>query len=429
MTMNILIVGSGAREHAIAWKLAQSPHQPILYFAPGNPGMETLGQRLNIPVTDMNALRLFALKEKIDLTVVGPEVPLSMGITDLFRQEGLAIFGPTQAAAQLESSKVFSKQFMQKHQIPTAPYVYCQSEAEALEALDDFEAPYVIKEDGLAAGKGVTVAKTLDEAKQAIVTAFKKRMPVVIEGFMTGQELSVLAFCDGNTLLPCIAAQDFKRIGTGNTGANTGGMGAYAPVPLATPQLMQTIQRTILEPTLAGLQADHLLYQGILYFGLMIDDSQTPRVVEYNARFGDPETQVVLPLMEDDLLEVMLATGRQTLNTYQPQGLRFASNQKAVTVVLASQGYPGEYETGKQITFPQVLPEAIMIFHAGTKRMPDQSVVSHGGRVLSVTGTGEGYEQVTQKIYQSIDTIQFEGKTFRTDIAANPTIATATAST
>lgn len=423
MAMKVLIVGSGGREHAIAWKLAQSKHHPELYFAPGNPGMTKLGKRLNIPVTDINALHLFALREKIDLTVVGPEVPLAMGIADLFKEAGLAIFAPSKSASRLESSKAFSKQLMANHQIPTAGYCFCQSEPEALEALKQFKAPYVIKEDGLAAGKGVTVALTLNEAESAITRAFSKSMPVVLEEFMQGQELSVLAFCDGKTILPCVAAQDFKRIGEGNTGPNTGGMGAYAPVPLATPELLKSIVDNILLPTLNGLQQDGILYQGILYVGLMIDEHQNPRVVEYNVRFGDPETQVVLPLMEEDLLEVMLATVNQTLSTYKEKGLAFSSDNKAVTVVLASQGYPGEYETGKPITFPGTHEDQINIFHAGTKQLPDQSVVTSGGRVLSVTATDISLDAAAQKAYAAVDTIEFEGKTFRKDIAKSPAMA------
>ena len=420
--MKILLIGNGGREHAIAWCLSQSRHQPELYFAQGNPGMQELGQRLDIDVTDLQGLLRFAQKENINLTVVGPELPLSMGLADLFHQHGLKVFGPVQAGAQMEFSKAFAKKLMLDNGIPTAQYRFCEREADALATLNEFSAPFVIKEDGLAAGKGVTIAETQYQAEAAIVAAFQKQMPVVIEEFMHGQELSVLAFCDGKTVLPCIAAQDYKKAGEGNTGPNTGGMGAYAPVPLATPELMARIQSTVLEPTVKALQAQGITYQGILYAGLMITPDGTPKVVEFNARFGDPETQVVLPLLADDLVDLMLATVNQTLHEYAPTGLRFQTNTSAVTVVLTAAGYPGDYPKGQPIAFPQYLETDTLIFHAGTKVLPDQRKVTHGGRVINVTGMGASLEEARQRAYAVVQQIQFEGKTFRRDIAAQPTL-------
>ncbi|WP_303673904.1 phosphoribosylamine--glycine ligase [Vampirovibrio chlorellavorus] len=421
--MKILLIGNGGREHAIAWTLSQSPHQPQLYFAQGNPGMQELGQRLDIEPTDIQGLLIFAEREGIDLTIVGPELPLSLGIVDRFQEKGLAIFGPTQAGAQLESSKAFAKALMAKANIPTAGYRFCQTQPEALQALQEFTAPYVIKEDGLAAGKGVTIAQARAEAEQAIAQAFQKEMPVVIEEFMQGQELSILAFCDGQTILPCIAAQDYKKVGENNTGPNTGGMGAYAPVPLATPALIATVQQTVLEPALKALKAEGIDYKGILYAGLMITPDGAAKVVEFNARFGDPETQVVLPLLADDLVELMLATVNGELHRYAPTGIRFKPGQWAMTVVLTAGGYPGDYPTGTPIFFPQYLNNDVHIFHAGTRVLPDQSKVTAGGRVLNVTGIAENLEEARRKAYEIAGKIRFEGKYYRRDIAAEPAMA------
>ena len=426
--MKILLIGNGGREHAIAWRLSQSRYQPELFFASGNPGMQELGQRLDIEVTDLQGLLLFAQREGIDLTVVGPELPLSLGLADLFQQHGLTVFGPVKAGARMEFSKAFAKKLLLDHAIPTAQYRFCETEQEAMDALADFVPPYVIKEDGLAAGKGVTIALQREQAVAAIQTAFQKEMPVVIEEFMSGQELSVLAFCDGKTILPCIAAQDYKKAGEGDTGPNTGGMGAYAPVPLATPDLMARIQRDILEPTLQALQDQGIDYRGILYAGLMITPAGEPKVVEFNVRFGDPETQVVLPLLEEDLVEVMLATANQTLHQYLPQGLCFKPETYAVTVVLTAAGYPGDYEKGQPISLPSHLDNQSLIFHAGTRVLPHQNselnpdlnVVTNGGRVLNVTGLGATLAEARAAAYETVSRIRFEGKAFRTDIAAQP---------
>lgn len=423
--MKILLVGNGGREHAIAWSLSQSRHQPQLFFAQGNPGLAELGQRLDIEPTDIQGLLLFAQREKIDLTVVGPEVPLSLGLGDRFRAAGLKVFGPNQDGARLEASKAFAKELMAKHNIPTARYGVYTNYQSAIAALQNYQPPYVIKEDGLAAGKGVTIAENLDQAVAAIEQAMQKEIPVVIEEFMQGQELSVLAFCDGKQAIPCIAAQDYKRALDGNVGPNTGGMGAYAPVPLATPELMQRVQREILQPTVNALRSAGIDYRGILYAGLMISPDGTPKVVEFNARFGDPETQVVLPLLQDDLVDLMLAVAQGDLSPYAG-GLRFQPDTCAVTVVLTSQGYPGDYPTGVPIFFPQYLSLDTHIFHAGTRLakpsegFPEQTKVTAGGRVLNVTGLGKSLAEARQRAYAVADQIKFETKTCRRDIAAIP---------
>ncbi|WP_373532340.1 phosphoribosylamine--glycine ligase [Vampirovibrio sp.] len=418
--MKILLIGNGGREHALAWSLSQSRHQPQLYFAQGNPGMQALGQRLDIEMSDLNGLLLFAEREQIDLTIVGPELPLSLGIVDRFREKGLKIFGPDQAGAQMESSKVFAKDLMAEANIPTAGYRFCTTQAMALQSLDEFQAPYVIKEDGLAAGKGVTIAQNRHGAELAIQAAFQKEMPVVIEEFMQGQELSILAFCDGKTVLPCIAAQDYKKAGEGNTGPNTGGMGAYAPVPLASQALIDRVQQDVLKPTLQALQAKGINYRGILYAGLMISPAGEPKVVEFNARFGDPETQVVLPLLNEDLVDLILATVEGKLDQYAATGLQFKPNQCAITVVLTAAGYPGPYESGKPISIPAHVSNDVHIFHAGTRVLPDQSQVTAGGRVLNITALGQTLEEARAKAYEIADQIHFEGKYYRRDIAAEP---------
>lgn len=415
----VLIIGSGGREHALALKLSESRLHPELHFAPGNPGMEPLGQRLEIAVDDIQGLLLHARREGFDLTVVGPEAPLAAGIVDAFKAAGLPIFGPDRAGAQLEASKHFAKELMTEAGVPTAGYAYCTTQDEALSALERFAPPYVIKEDGLAAGKGVTVTASKDEAEAAIEQAMTKHMPVVIEEFLRGEELSVLALCDGTTVLPLVSAQDFKRAGEGDTGPNTGGMGAYAPVPLATPDIMAAIQNRVLSPMLKTLRNRGVDYRGVLYAGLMVPPEGEPNVVEFNVRFGDPETQAVLPLLDEDLLELLLACANGTLDDYAKRGLRF-KNRAAVTVVLTAAGYPGAYEKGRPIRFPDTLPEGSHLIHAGTKKMPDQTIVTNGGRVLNAVGLGETIEQARERAYQLADSVAFEGKTLRRDIAETP---------
>ncbi len=419
--MRILLIGNGGREHALADALSRSRHQPELFFAQGNPGMRELGQRLDIELTDLNGLLLFAQREQIDLTIVGPELPLALGLADRFREAGLKVFGPGQAGAQLESSKAFAKDLMARYDIPTARYVNCTLDRHAtLQALEEFEPPYVIKENGLAAGKGVTIAENLNQAVAAIDAALQKEMPVVIEEFMQGQELSILAFCDGQSIVPCIAAQDFKKVGENNTGPNTGGMGAYAPVPLATPELIARVQREVLQPMVDALKAENIPYQGILYAGLMITPAGDPRVVEFNVRFGDPETEAILPLLEDDLVDLMLATVDGQLAPYAGRGIRFKEGGHAVTVVLTSECYPGDYRTGLPIRFPQYISNDAHVYHAGTKTLPDQTVVTNGGRVLNVVGVGHSLAEARRKAYELAGQICYETLYYRKDIAAQP---------
>ncbi|MDX2086173.1 MAG: phosphoribosylamine--glycine ligase [Candidatus Melainabacteria bacterium] len=415
--LNVLLIGSGGREHAIAQALAESPFQPKLFFAPGNPGMETLGQRLEIEATDVQGLLIHAKRSGIDLVVVGPEAPLTLGLVDALAKEGIPVFGPSQAAARLEGSKQFAKTMMQAAGIPTAGHHFCTTLADALAALNDFQPPYVIKEDGLAAGKGVTIAQNRAEAEQAIETAMQKKMPVVIEEFMAGEELSVLAFCDGQHALPLVSAQDFKRVGEGHTGPNTGGMGAYAPVPFVTPSLMAQIQAEVLNPLVAAMARQGTPYRGILYAGLMIGPDGTPRVVEFNVRFGDPETQVVLPLLEEDLLALMWASAHGNLSAYAATGLRCKRYGAAVTVVAASQGYPGPYTTGMPITLPEHSPKSVRLTHAGTRRLPSGQLVTSGGRVLTVTGLGDSLTDARRLAYEALAHVRFEGLYYRRDIA------------
>lgn len=416
--MKVLVVGSGGREHALALKLSESHHQPELHFAPGNAGMDNLGQRLEIEATDIQGITLQARREKYDLIVVGPEAPLANGITDFLKREGFNVFGPNQQGAQLEASKNFAKQMMAKYNVPTAQYKYCDSKETALNALESFNPPYVIKEDGLAAGKGVTVTSDKSEAIAAIESAFDKKMTVVLEEFLKGEELSVLAICDGLRAVPMISAQDFKRLGENNEGPNTGGMGAYAPVPLATQAVLERVQNDVLTPMMTGLRAEGIDYRGVLYAGLMIDGESNPNVVEFNVRFGDPETQVVLPLLDDDLIDVMMASVRGDLSAYE-SGFRF-KGQSAVTVVLVSEGYPGSYLKGHKIEIPMELAEGTQVIHAGTKKMPDGSLVTNGGRVINCVAQAESLEAAREKALQLADAVQFEGKFYRTDIAKVP---------
>ena len=414
--MKVLVIGSGGREHAIAHTLSQSSLKPELHFAPGNAGMNSLGQRLDIQADDLQSLLIQAQREQYDLTVVGPEAPLALGLVDLFTDNQLPVFGPCQAAAQLEASKAFAKELMAEAGIPTAPYHHAQTLEDALEALERFSSPYVIKEDGLAAGKGVTVTDQKAEATAAIERGFAKGGTVVLEGFLEGQELSVLALCDGERALPLVSAQDFKRVGEGNTGPNTGGMGAYAPVPFVTDTLMQTVQEQILQPVLEVMKQRGTPYKGVLYAGLMINSAGEPSVVEFNCRFGDPETQVVLPLLAVDLLPLLQASAAGDLSAYEQTPLA-QSGQHAVTVVMAAKGYPGNYEKGLPLSIPDALPDGVHVFHAGTKITPDQQLVTNGGRVLNVTAFGASLTEAREKAYAAVQQIDFSEGFYRVDIA------------
>lgn len=425
--MNLLLVGGGGREHALAWKLRQSPRVERLFVAPGNGGTATLAgvENVSLRADDVPSLRDFALQNKIGLVVVGPEAPLAAGLADACLAAGLPVFGPVQAAAQLESSKEYSKQFMLRHAIPTAHAATFSDFESARAYVATLPALPVIKASGLAAGKGVILPATPQEADAALRTmlvegAFGEAGAVVlVEERLTGPEVSVLAFCDGRTARVMPAAQDHKRLLDGDQGPNTGGMGAFAPSPLLTPELLATVEEQVLQPVLDGMAAQGTPYVGVLYAGLMLTPDG-PRVLEFNCRFGDPETQVILPLLESDLAELMLACVEGRLHEVEPLWRR----QAAVTVVLAAGGYPGDYGTGDPISGLAAAEAAgCLVFHAGT-RLADGVARTAGGRVLTVTGVGESITQAQQRAYAGVDCISFAGAHARRDIAAK---ATATA--
>ncbi|MDE3223898.1 MAG: phosphoribosylamine--glycine ligase [Nitrospirota bacterium] len=418
--MKILVIGSGGREHALVWKLAQSPRVSSIVCAPGNAGIEQLARCVPIKADDVAALKAFVTAEKIDLTVVGPEAPLAAGIVDEFRKAKLRIFGPTRGAAQIEASKSFTKDLLVRHRIPTAAARSFDALKPALDYLERHPLPLVVKADGLAQGKGVVIATTREQAVQAVRDMLERDTfgqagrRVVIEEFLDGEELTLMAFADGKTVVPMVGAQDHKRVGDGDTGPNTGGMGAYAPAPLATPALRETVLQQVLRPTIEALSKMGSPFQGVLYAGLMIVRGQ-PYVLEFNARFGDPETQVVLPLLKTDLVTVLEAVVEHRLDQLPIEW----HDRAAVCVVLTAGGYPGAYATGTPITG---LPDAsgsseVVVFHAGTKRQ-DGTVVTAGGRVLGVTATGRGLAEARDRAYGQARAISFDGCHFRSDIGA-----------
>lgn len=418
--MKILIIGNGGREHAIGRKLASSPRKPTLIFAPGNPGMEELGSCFAVGSDDFRGLLSLAQSQKVDLTIVGPEQPLVGGLVDMFRESGMKIFGPDKAAAQLEGSKAFSKDFMARHGIPTATYKTFRALEPAKTWLREAGAPIVVKASGLAGGKGAVVCMTLPEAESALNSMLGPKAvfgaagsEVVMEEFMEGEEASVFALCDGENFVVLPAAQDHKRVGDGDTGPNTGGMGAYAPAPLMSPELLEVTARTIIKPTLDGMRKEGMPYRGILFVGLMVT-RQGPKVVEYNCRFGDPETQVVLPVLREDLLDLVLASLDGTLGSMKVA----PAKEWAAVVVMASKGYPGSYETGLPISgLEQVafLQDSHAI-HAGTKRLQGR-LVTAGGRVLGMVGQGPTLQTAIQAAYAGTAKVEFPGAQFRTDIA------------
>ncbi len=416
--MKVLIVGGGGREHAIAWKLNQSPKVDELLCAPGNAGIGQIARCFpEVKATDLDGMLDLARREKVDFVVVAPDDPLALGMVDRLEAAGIPAFGPVAAAAQLEASKVFSKGLMKKYNIPTAKYQVFTDAQAAMDYVRQQGAPIVVKADGLALGKGVVVAQSVEEAEQAIKSMMLDKVfkesgsRVVIEECMVGREVTCLCFTDGNTILPMPASQDHKRAFDGDLGPNTGGMGAFAPSPLMSPGLMETVRKTILEPTLAALKGEGICFKGVLYVGLMLTEAG-PKVVEYNARFGDPETQVVLPLMESDLMEAFMACREGTLDRAD---VRFGSGA-AACVVLASGGYPVKYETGKPIAgIEQAEENGAIVFHAGTK-MENGQLVTAGGRVLNVSCVADTLPQAVQAAYAALKPIRFEGMHFRTDI-------------
>jgi phosphoribosylamine--glycine ligase len=415
--LKVLVIGSGGREHALAWKLAQSSLVTKLFCCPGNGGMAQIAEIVNIDHNNYTAIADFAQNQGIDLTVVGPETYLAGGLVDLFQRKGLKIYGPTQAAARLESSKAFAKDFMAKYQIPTASFKVFTAPGEAKAYLGKVGVPVVVKADGLAAGKGVIVAFDLETAKQAVDQIMTGRVfgasgaQVIIEEYLEGEEVSILAFCDGKTGIPMLPVQDHKRIGAGDTGPNTGGMGTYAPTTVFTDTVAVQVTNRILKPTLQAMQAESAPFVGVLFLGLMIT-KDGPKVIEYNARFGDPETQVVLPLLEADLAQIFL---KSIAGELTPDLVKWRPNTTAVCVVAASGGYPGEYPTGRVIKGLDQVKDSL-IFHAGTKHASAGDLVTSGGRVLNVVHLGRNIEEAVKGVYRDLQLIHFDGIYYRPDI-------------
>jgi phosphoribosylamine--glycine ligase len=416
--LTILVVGGGAREHTLVWKLAQSPKTKEIYAAPGNAGTARIAHNLDIKAEDIEALLKFAKENRIDLTVVGPENPLAAGIVDRFQSAGLAIFGPSQKAAEIESSKVFAKELMQKHGIPCARSASFSDFEQAKEYLQNQKPPIVIKADGLAAGKGVIIAESLKEAREALASMMQSKAfgaagdRVVIEEHLFGREMSFFIFTDGRTIIPMVPACDYKRIFDGNQGPNTGGMGSYSPPPFYNEALRHIIIKTIMEPVVLALADEGRPYKGTLYGGLMITNN-VPKVIEFNARLGDPETQVVLPRLKTDLLDIMLAV---VDNKLEQINIDFNDNA-CVGVVMASGGYPGNYKTGFPISGLDDVDKDTMVFHAGTKLSLEGQALTSGGRVLTVAATGKTLAEAREKVYKNISRIYFEGCYYRKDIA------------
>jgi phosphoribosylamine--glycine ligase len=417
--MKALVIGSGGREHAIVWRLAQSRLVDKIFCCPGNAGIAEIAECIDADPLDFQKFIDLVRYEWIDLTIVGPELPLAKGIVDAFQREGLRVFGPNSAAARLESSKVFAKEFMKRHKIPTADYRVFNSLTQAEEYLRMKGAPIVVKADGLAAGKGVFVAKSLDEALHAVRLMLKERIfgdaadRVVIEEHLEGEEASFMVLTDGNTIVPMASSQDHKRVYDRDEGPNTGGMGAYSPAPIVTNALEEVVMRDVIYPTINGLKSEGITYKGVLYAGLMIKD-QRPFVLEFNCRLGDPETQPVLCRLESDLLDIAKAVTEGRLHEKE---VRWGNNA-SVCVVLASKGYPGEYEKEKPIEGLDRVKSMkdVVVFHAGTD-FKDGRYVTKGGRVLGVTAIGSDIATARQRAYEAVGHISFEGMHYRRDIA------------
>jgi phosphoribosylamine--glycine ligase len=416
--MKILIIGAGGREHALAWKLKQSPEVTEIFTAPGNPGTALLGKNIDIQVDDIDGLKAFALENDIGLTVVGPELPLTLGIVDSFAAAGLKAFGPSKAAAELEGSKAFSKEIMERYSIPTAAYKEFTDAALAKSYIQECARPLVVKADGLAAGKGVILCQTTKEAEDAVLLIMKDKAfgeagtKIIVEDFLAGEEASFLAICDGSTALPLAPAQDHKAIFEGDTGPNTGGMGAYTPTPALDKALQTRVMDAIIHPMLQAMTKEGRPYKGVLYAGLMIHDSEI-KVLEFNCRFGDPEAQPILMRLKSDLLPILLASVDGTLNTIEAEW----DERTAVCVVISSKGYPGSYQKGDAISG---LDDAnsiddVVVFHAGTSEQGGK-VITSGGRVLGVTGLGAGIKEAINNTYKAVNLIKFDGAYHRRDI-------------
>ena len=416
--MKIMVVGSGGREHALVWKLHSSSRVKKMYAAPGNAGISKLAECVEIQSEDLAGLADFAKRNSIDLTVVGPELPLTLGIVDEFEKKDLGVFGPSKAAAMIEGSKAFAKEFMKKYHIPTASFKVFEKPDEAIDFVKSSDMPLVIKADGLAAGKGAFITEDVNSGISAVQKIMVEKTfgdagnRVVVEDFLEGEEVTILAFADGKTILPMPSSQDHKKIYDGDRGPNTGGMGAYAPAPIVDDRMMKCIYDEILEPTVLGLEREGRPFKGILYAGLVLT-ARGPKVMEFNCRFGDPETQVVLPLLKSDLAEILMSIVEGELSLEEVEW----TEDFAVCVILASAGYPGKYEKGKEIFGLGKAEGAkdVLIFHAGTKK-DRQKLLTNGGRVLGVTALGRDVEEAIGKAYGAVEKINFNGVQFRRDI-------------
>ncbi len=415
--MRVLVIGSGGREHVLCWKLEQSVKVEKVYCAPGNAGTALSAENVGINMAEHNEVASFCKEKGVDLVVVGPEAPLAVGIADVLRKEGIKVFGPGYAGARLESSKIFAKELMGEYGIPTAGFRIFDHMEKAKEYLSKASYPVVVKAYGLAAGKGVIIALDKEEALHAAEDMLEKKVfggageQIIIEEFLEGEEASILAVTDGENIVPLVTSQDHKRVDDGDTGPNTGGMGAYSPAPVITEELYDRIMNEILIPTVKGLKEEGIAYRGVLYAGIMITP-EGPKVLEYNVRFGDPETQVVLPRMRSDLAELLMAAAsgdlRQVTIDWDPRD--------HVCVVLASGGYPGAYEKGKKISgLEEAAAEGALVFHAGT-RNEDGQIITSGGRVLGIVGCGKGIEEAVSNTYKGVEKIKFDGMHYRRDI-------------
>ena len=415
--MKVLIIGGGGREHALAWKISQSPTVKKIYVAPGNGGTALDKIIENIDITDIQELISFSIKQKIDLTVVGPEAPLAIGIVDAFRKNNLAIFGPTKAAAQLESSKEFSKIFMARHNIPTAKFATFKDTNSAHDYLQNNPAPIVIKADGLASGKGVVVAMTDEEAHEAVDSMLSEKIygsagtKIIIEEFLEGEEASFIVICDGSTILPLDSSQDHKRLLDNDAGPNTGGMGAYSPAPLVTDEVNKKIMDQVIIPTIEGMKQEGIEFSGFLYAGIIVDPYKNIKTLEFNCRMGDPETQPLLFRMQSDLFTVLFKAAKQELEGVEINW----DNEHAITIVMATKDYPTKPILGDEINLPEMQNEDTFIFHAGTS-LESNKLMTSGGRVLGITAKGKTLEIAKNKAYDILRKVELDGAQFRTDI-------------